>query len=583
MTAFWNSLKRHHKCKFKSSLTTDHFAAYYADIMHDQGDLSVEQQKVSDKVNSVFAENIDKPFKEEITPDTIICMINKLNRSCSPGIDGISAEHLYYGNSQSLCKCLSQIYSTILTYHVVPESFTQGVIVPIPKKAGSDPNNTCNYRPITLCSTYAKLMEIYMTPQNNICENQFGFQEGKSTAMACSLLNDVIMYSNYRGSQLHICSLDAEKCFDKIWHAGLLYKLLDVLPLNKWIFIAQWYRNIKACIRWQGHYSKSFRVTRGTRQGSTLSPLFFNVFIDDLLKEIKHHKHGINIGPNHYNSMAYADDITLFSLTTSGLQSLIDICEKYAKEWRFNFGVKKSKCMSVGPNYLTCTPTWFLGDNRLENMDSLEILGVIFDKKCNGMSHVKTRSTKCRRTFYSMAPMGMNYPGLTSEAKAYIWKSACLPALTYGIEAIHTSESATKQLDSLQGCLMKQCLGISKTSHHTHLCQALGLPPVREIVKQQVLTLWYNTFNIESPTRDLCLYLLSMYIASGQIIPGTLLDRVQKTGVSPTRAVFNQHTYTTRIEPSGLTDTLYYLVTHRNYRQSTSEEYMMVKLLTRTF
>ena len=57
---------------------------------------------------------------------------------------------------------------------------------------------------------------------------------------------------------------------------------------------------------------------------------------------------GVRIGDTLYSSMAYADDITLFSTNVQDLQNLIDICVAYSKRWRFKFGVEKSKCMIVG-------------------------------------------------------------------------------------------------------------------------------------------------------------------------------------------------------------------------------------------
>ena len=51
--------------------------------------------------------------------------------------------------------------------------------------------------------------------------NQFGFRKGRRTAMACNYLNDLSLYCKSKGSPLYICSLDAEKCFDTIWHEGL--------------------------------------------------------------------------------------------------------------------------------------------------------------------------------------------------------------------------------------------------------------------------------------------------------------------------------------------------------------------------
>ena len=60
--------------------------------------------------------------------------------------------------------------------------------------------------------------------------------------MACALIN-LINDINDRGSPLYICSLDAEKCFDSIWHDALLYKLWEKLPLHHWLLMYRWYNN----------------------------------------------------------------------------------------------------------------------------------------------------------------------------------------------------------------------------------------------------------------------------------------------------------------------------------------------------
>ena len=66
-----------------------------------------------------------------------------------------------------------------------------------------------------------------------------------------------------------------------------------------------------------------FDITRGTRQGSKLSPFLFTIFINQLLLDLNDCDVGVIIGDVLYNSMAYADDITVFSTNAKGLQRLI--------------------------------------------------------------------------------------------------------------------------------------------------------------------------------------------------------------------------------------------------------------------
>ena len=108
-------------------------------------------------------------------------------------------------------------------------------------------------------------------------------------------------------------------------------------------------------------------LTKGTRQGSILSPYFFNIFIDDLLLELQATKSGVAIGDVLINSFAYADDVTVISTSAKGLQTLIDKCHIYSQKWRFRFGLKKTKCMVVGNNLFQHEPKWYLGSSEIDS------------------------------------------------------------------------------------------------------------------------------------------------------------------------------------------------------------------------
>jgi hypothetical protein len=311
-----------------------------------------------------------------------------------------------------------------------------------------------------------------------------------------------------------------------------------------------------------------------------LSPQLFNIFINDLLIELKQTQEGASIGSYLFNSFAYANDVTLFCKTVPGLQCLINICDNYAKKWRFKFGVNKTKCMVIGANHLNNEPMWKLGGTAIENVASLEILGVVFESSCT--SHVNTRVEKCRRSFYGLRDIGMSYPGLSSDVKSYLWNTMCQPVLLYGTDSTKISLSSCQKLETTQGNLIKQCLGLSKFSRGTHLLQAMRVKRTADYVKQSTASLCRRVFNVDSPFKDLCTYMLSEYISRGSVIPGTLIGRLVESGLSPVSCAFNRFLIPRNTE-SGIADSLRSLLMHENFIKPYSEQHVLAGLLTRAF
>lgn len=467
----------------------------------------------------------------------------------------------------------------------MPDIFYIGVIVPVPKKPSLNPNVANNYRPITVSCTFAKMLEIILLPADQVSDSQFGFRKKRGTAFGCTLFNDLKCYFEHKKSPLFTCSLDAEKCFDSIWHKALFHKLYGKIPDNSWLLLYRWYANLKACVKWRGTIGRLFRVSKGTRQGSVLSPQLFNIFIDDLLTELSNSKDRASLGPYSFNVFAYADDITCFCTTAPGLQRLINICENYAKLWRFKFGVPKTKCMIVSGQSLTEQPVWCLNDIHIANTSTMETLGVKFssDQSRSSTAAVDGRIESCRRSFYGLRDVGMAYPGLATEVKTYIWNSMCQPILLYGMNCINLNRNSLKKLETTQCNLLKQSLGFGKYSRSSDLLQALHVTKIDRSVKIQSIKLLNQIYQVNSPIQDLCSHLISLYAYDGTVIPGTLVSRIINYGLSPVLCCFNRLKVCNDLAQSGTVDSLKHLLMHENFIKPYSEEHIISALLLRSF
>ncbi len=85
-------------------------------------------------------------------------------------------------------------------------------------------------------------------------------------------------------------------------------------------------------VRWGNAVSAPFTVSNGVRQGGTVSPYLFNVYMDGLSYELNACKIGCASGDMIINHLMYADDVIILCPYSRSLAKLFCICAKYGIE-----------------------------------------------------------------------------------------------------------------------------------------------------------------------------------------------------------------------------------------------------------
>ena len=131
-------------------------------------------------------------------------------------------------------------------------------------------------------------------------------------------------------------------------------KLIDKhVPLFIIRLLVCWYSTQKMHIRWGNTVTSSFLVSNGVKQGGIISPILFNVYMDQLSEKLNASNIGGNIGGKLVNHLCYADDICLISLSSVGMQQLLSICDIYAKEHDLLYNGGKSYSLCFKPKCST--------------------------------------------------------------------------------------------------------------------------------------------------------------------------------------------------------------------------------------
>ena len=95
------------------------------------------------------------------------------------------------------------------------------------------------------------------------------------------------------------------------------------MPNAHWLFLYNWNKSY-AQVRWENNIDNKFKIIKGMKQGSILSPQMLNKFTKDLLTKLKSMNTGVRIYNFHLNMYAYADELNLVSTSAAGLLSLMN-------------------------------------------------------------------------------------------------------------------------------------------------------------------------------------------------------------------------------------------------------------------
>lgn len=489
------------KAEAIASVLETQFSPNYTRI--DSDFISSTHRKVKHYFNTHTEQNTN--YK---TPKAIHQLLKSTKLRKAPGPDGIPAIALRSLPRKTVV-ALTNIVNAILRLQYFPTVWKEATVITIPKP-GKDPMFPQNYRPISLLIHLAKIAEKVLleylqihTDQNNILPNeQFGFRTGHSTVHQ---LVRVIEYAN-EGIQNKMATggifLDVAKAFDKVWHQGLLSKLIKhgyPTPLVR--IIASYLKGRKFHVRFLGATSCERLITAGVPQGSLLSPILFNIFVSD-----------IPSNPACTTLAQYADDTAILyrsrsaKIITKRLQEAADSIEEWLTKWRIEVNPEKSSAIILTRRRIAPFGAIRIFDRPIPWRDKVTYLGVDIDTRLNFRNHTQNIVAKAKATFLRLLPLLGRHSKLSLRNKLRIYTAVIRPQMLYASPAWgHASKCTLKKLQVLQSKVLRTILSAPWYVRNSTLHHDTDIPVILDYMKSTAVRFFGKMDGHHNPSATLAI------------------------------------------------------------------------------
>ena len=306
---------------------------------------------------------------------------------------------------------LCNIFNSSILAGIYPSVFKIARVVPI-FKSGSE-NDVNNFRPISTLPIFSKIFEklLFNKLSNFIEDNeilnksQYGFKKGVTTTHAILEFLHYVLRSFNQNSFCIALFLDLKKAFDTVDITILMKKLHHYGIRNNFNKLLGSYLSNRRQYVHINDFTSNFKTMNvGLYQGSTLSPILFNVYFNDVCNVAS---------DNDFNCTLFADD-AVFYCRDKCLDSLIfklnNFIGKLSQWLDFNKltpNISKTKIMIFNSHKQLVLPEIHFNNEILEHVHHFKYLGIFIDDKLTFKEHLSflcIKLSQVKGILYAAAP-----------------------------------------------------------------------------------------------------------------------------------------------------------------------------------
>lgn len=444
--------------------------------------------EINRSVRRKLRDSDDDEIIKPTSPAEVRAIIKRLRVKKAPGVDGINNRMIKHLPDRGVMHIVAIINGMLRLRHF-PARWKVADVIFIPK-AQSDLRFPQNHRPISLLPCIGKLAEKvvlcrlqdFVREHHVLPDEQFGFREEHSTThQVLRVVEQITAGFNWK-KHTGAVFLDVAKAFDKVWHYGLLHKLIEAdVPIGLVKLIRSYLksRTFRAKI---GEIRSSERtITAGVPQGSLLSPLLFAIFTADAPK----------IVDAATTTAYYADDAAILVRHSSAvhvtrkLQEAVDVQEEWYRRWRIHVNAAKSRAILFTKKRDHPVDEVYMFDVPIPWHTEVKYLGVVLDKGLTFKAHIESARNKAVGMLEKLNPLMNRRSRLSVGNKILLYKTIVRPTLLYASPAWgHAARSHLKKLQSVQNKCLRRALDAPWFVRNTQILREAKLPLLSDFMRE---------------------------------------------------------------------------------------------------
>ena len=367
--------------------------------------------------------------------EEVLSIFNNLENKNSSGYDDISNK-LLKSIKEEVCTPLTVIINTSILNGILHDALKIAIVKPLFTKGKQNCFN--NYRPISLLPTISNIFERaiysqlynYFNKINLLAEQQYGFRPQHFTALATiKLIDSILSYlDDKQNIKTHVALfLDLSKAFDtldfdilltNLQYYGLSYNALDLIKS----YLLHCFQRVK----YKNTQSNLIEIKTGIPQGSILGPLFFSIYINDIVKT-----------STKFSYLRYADDTTIYFYLEDFLaiereiyiNTKLNKIDSWLKLNKLTINVDKSKTMLFHKRRKVNTINIKKDLQTIERVSQFSFLCIMIEENLTWKNHVNMITNKLSKIIGILHRLTYIYP---THILLTIYNSLFIPHVNFG-------------------------------------------------------------------------------------------------------------------------------------------------------